>query len=365
MKKSKTKKILWKEDWTTQEWEEQRANLEGIGLDYVRIGASDIGHILFSSKWKCKRRLAYHLIEGYNSFEITETTLEGHLQEPLTVDRWESWDADPLVAMKQVQNGVKVRRLEKAKFFLVSENYKNFFVSLDYIPADNEQFSPFSGELYPPMMPVEVKFTNKQYYTNYWNYKDLPITPQYYCQVQAQMLLTNTSICLFLVKIGDDVNRRFVPIEIARDDEFITTMIEAVDEYVELILNCKTAYYRYLLCTDEVEKETLRQIYEDMLPPYGGSEDDVNLADERWLPPIDPDADYLIGDEEIDEMMSSYMHFGEVENMCKEEKNKIKANLKHLSSGFQGIKTANYKAIIRGQRSDKKAYFGVSVNKPI
>lgn len=358
---TKITKINWKKNQTIEEWTSARCSMEGIGKEYVRIGGSDLGNVLFSSKYKCPRRLAKHLVGEYSFFEITDTTLDGIMQEPILGAMWESFDTDEAVSRYQTQHNIKVRKVKKAKFFLLNSNYPNIFISLDFIPV-GKQYSPFTGELYHPLTPIEAKTTSKDYYRN-WNYKGFPITQGYYAQLQGQMCATNTQVAVFIVKLRE--SGKFIAVEIPRDEEFIEWMIPIIHDFCETVKECKVAYYRYLLCTDEVQKETLRQIYEDLLPPYGGSDDDVALADEMWLPPIDPDADYLMGDDVAENMMASYIHFGEVENMCKEEKNKLKANLKHLSSGFQGIKTANHKAIIRGQRSDKKAYFGVSVNKPI
>lgn len=349
-------KIEWGENWSTEDWESQRMLMEGINQDYTRIGASDVGHILFPSEYKCKRRLALHLIENYNTFVMTEQTLEGHLQEPLTVDRWESWDEDVIKARKQTLDRIKVRQVKKAKFFLTNSSYKSFFVSLDYIPLDDKQYSPFTGEVYKEMTPIEVKFTNKRYFQSHWSYKGYPITPQYYAQVQAQMLITDRDLAVFLVKVGDDSDKRFVPVEILRDNYFIENMIREVDIYVEQINICKIAWLRHVLCNDDNEKENLRTIYEDSLPDYGYSKDDLNLSTERWQAPIDPDAGFLKGDDKIENMMAEYVTYKGMIKTITENTNNILANLKHLSSGWEGIKTENYKAIIRGERADKGSY---------
>lgn len=359
MKSNKAKKHIWKKNLSPDEWVSVRASMEGIGEDFVRVGGSDIGAVMFSSKWKCKRRLAKHLVGEYSCFEITDTTLDGVLQEPLVAQMWESWDADVVVARLQTQNGIKVRRIKKAKFFMTNPSYPHLFVSLDFIPFDKQQYSPFTGELYHPLTPIECKVTSKDYYRR-WNYKGYPITEGYYAQLQSQMAVTNTPLAVFLVKIRE--TGKFIPIEIPRDDEFIEEMVAVVDEFVEVVQKCKICYFSYLLYTgqDDCERDGIWETYQSLLPPFGGTDDDVALADEEWEAPIDPDSEYLKATEEVEAMMAEYMRCGDVEKMLTEEKNKIKANLKHLSSGFEGIKGESYKAIIRGSRSDKKAYFGVS-----
>lgn len=355
---SKPKKHIWKKNLSPDEWISVRLAMEGVGQDFVRIGGSDIGAVMFSSKWKCPRRLAKHLVGEYSFFEITDTTLDGVMQEPLVAQMWESWDEDANIARVQTQNGIKVRKIKKAKFFLTNPSYPNIFVSLDFIPFDNKQYSPFTGELYHSLTPIECKVTSKDYYRK-WEYNDYPITQGYYAQLQAQMAITNTPVAVFLVKIRE--TGKFIAIEIPRDELFIEEMIVKVDEFCEQIKLCKR-FYKLVQEASQENQDIYRLYYEDSLPSYGGTDDDVALADEMWEAPIDPDVEYLKVDEDIEAMMAEYCTYGEMEKTIKENKNKIKANLKHISSGFEGIKGENYKAIIRGKRADKGAYFSVNKN---
>ena len=254
-------------------------------------------------------------------------------------------------------NRIKVREIKKAKFFLRNSDYPNLFVSIDFIPKNSEQYSPITGERYHLLTPIECKVTSKDYF-RLWDFKGFRITEGYYAQVQAQMAVSGTDVAVFLVKLRE--TGKFIVQEIPRDQEFIDWMVDKIDKFVEVVGVCKMWYLKHLLANTEEEKQMHLDMFENSLPPYGGSDDDVALADERWEPPIDPDAEYLSGGKAEEEMMSEYIRYGEVQKTCEEEKNKIKANLKHISSGFGGIKTTNFKAIIRGKKSDKKAYFSVT-----
>lgn len=355
--KNKPIKVMWPKKINLEQWESLRKEMEGIGNpDVVRIGASDIGTILEPSKWKCPRRLAIHLVGQYSYFEITDATLDGVLQEPLIASMWESWDEDYSKFRFQAQNRIKVRSVKKAQFFLLNNKYPNLFVSLDFIPKDSKQYSPFTGEKLHPLTPHEVKLTGQDYY-RHWSYKGYPITAAYYAQLQSQLLVSGATSGIFLVKIRE--TGKFIATEIPRDDEFIEYMIAKVSEFVEVVKKAKQAYYEYLAAINPEEKELLRQIYELLLPPYGGTEDDVALADELWEPPIDPDASLLLADDQLEYLMKEYVDYGFVEKTVKEEKNKIRAQLKQAASGFEGIRGQDYKAIIRGQRSDRGSYFKV------
>lgn len=193
----KLTKIKWSSK-SMEDWALERKNMEGLNSpDVVRIGASDVSVCTGSNKWKCPQRLFYHLTGYHSSFFITETTLAGHLMEKVTISRWESYVADnEQQSLENSLNGVAVRKMSKANYFLTNSEYPNCFVSLDYTPK-GKQYSPFTGELYPSMMPVELKHTNNQFYLKWTDGCAL----QYLEQIQYQMLISNTKIALLLVLI--------------------------------------------------------------------------------------------------------------------------------------------------------------------
>lgn len=352
--KNKKIKILKWADGDMDAWLVARQQMEGCGQEYVRIGASDISVVMGTNKWKEKRRLFQHLTGEYSRAQITERLLAGHLAEPLIAQRWESFTADDEIqTWKDTLNGVKVRKLQDAKFFLTHDDYPNFFISLDYIPGDENQYSPFTGELYDILTPHEFKTTNKDYYRLWAN----GITAAYYDQVQAQMLLTDTKVAVFHVLI-DGVQYKVR--EVDRDEKRIAEIIEEVNKFVALVIDGKAVYKGILEAPNEEMRAQFQELYDSMLPDFNGTQDGVDLADELWKAPIDPDVSFKKGNVKDDNLMSEYWNYLRLEEEVKKNKFEIQATLKTRSSGFEGIITANFKMINRGNNGLKGKYFKIS-----
>ena len=82
-------KLAWSKD---KSWIAQRREMEGFGsVETVRIGASDVSTITGTNKWKCKRRLFYHLIGMHSNEWRTAKSVGGHLLENVIAANWESW----------------------------------------------------------------------------------------------------------------------------------------------------------------------------------------------------------------------------------------------------------------------------------
>lgn len=350
---NKITKHPWRKGNLT-EWEHQRAEMEGAGLefDHVRVGASDVSVIMKTNPWKEPQRLFRHLTGEYSNFQLTETTVSGHLLEPLIVARWESWDADSRTALMNTHNGFKVRNLSKAEFFLTNTDYPNQFISLDYIP-DGEQYSPFTGELYDELTPHELKHTNYNYYRLWQG----GITKAYYDQIQSQMALTNTQLAVFHVLV-DGV--KYNVQEIPRDEKRIQEIKVEVEKFCDKVRDGKAAYYLMVHGETEEERERAAAIYEMIMPPLVGSDDAVKLADELWEAPVmDKDAGYKKATKVEEALMDEYYGFLRLEEQLKKNKQRVQGTLKLKASKWHGIRGEGYKCTSRSGSETTKAYFAV------
>src|SRR5690606_19011110 len=148
-------KIKWPRGLDTNGWEQMRAEVEGIGRDYVRIGASDVSVVTGSNRFKCPQRLFHHLTGFHHSFFITESTLAGHLAEATVMKRWEGYTPDDeYQSLMNVRDGIRLRKVRKADFFLINSKYPNLSASLDYVFV-GKQYSPWTGAKYHPLTPNE------------------------------------------------------------------------------------------------------------------------------------------------------------------------------------------------------------------
>ena len=359
--KNKPKKILWKKGLSMEEWGEERQKMEGIGNpDVCRIGASDVSVCTGSNKWKCPQRLFYHLTGYYSSFFVTETTLAGHLMEPITIGRWESYVANnEQQSLENSLHGIKVRKMQKANYFLVNPLYPNSFVSLDYTPK-GQQFSPFTGELYEPLTPVELKHTNRNYYIKWTDGCAL----QYLEQIQYQMLISNTKVALLLVLI-DGVN--FKVKEIEANPEQQQYILSKVNEFAEKVKVGKMALQgmKDAEASGNMEEyEAFHSIFEQVTPePLGTFSssgcDNVNLMQELYADAIDEDGSVKEGDEQDELWMNGYLKCIRVNNSIEEVKNVYKTKLLKSCGEFEGIKAGERKMTNRRATTLKKAYFGI------
>src|SRR5690606_21630267 len=211
MSKSKITKIKWPKNLGLEEWLQLRKEVEGIGKDFVRIGASDVVVAVAPTKWKCPARLYSHLIGEYSNASISEETAAGHALEPIVADRFMGYiPDDPIQSLYNWQYKTKVRKIKKAEFFILNADYPWLSASLDYVPV-GKVYSPFTGELYNPLTPIEIKTTKKGYFIMWGG--DMPFA--YKLQINTQMLLTDTKVAVFNVFVDGSNYHVF---EVERDD---------------------------------------------------------------------------------------------------------------------------------------------------
>lgn len=343
-------KIPWKKGQNMEEWSVQRGIMEGVGTkETVRIGASDIGTITGSNKWKCPQRLFYHLTGFHQSPAwMTEATVAGHLMEPIIQQRWESWDEDEQVALYNTLNKIKVRKVKSANFFLTNSDYPHLFSSLDYIPV-GKSFSPWTGERYKPLTPNEFKHTNSGFYRLWPN----GIAQQYLEQVHQQMMVSNTQVCVFHVLV-DGV--KYYVKEIERDEELCKFIDFKVNEFCENVLIGRAILKAMNETSDEEEKGEYMLMFERISPPPVGSDDQLELYGEMW-----PDSDDLIkqGDLTDEFHMNQYLKCTKVVNNIEAHKKLMRARLLESCKDFAGIEVGERKMVNRRAVGNKRAYFGI------
>src|SRR5690606_5089253 len=109
---SKPVKITWPKNLGLEDWGRMRKEIEGIGYDHVRIGASDVACAIGKSEWKSPARLYAHLCGAHDSFFIKETTAAGHLLEAVNAARYMAYvPGDEQQTLLNWQHGVKVRKI--------------------------------------------------------------------------------------------------------------------------------------------------------------------------------------------------------------------------------------------------------------
>lgn len=345
---------IHKINWTGsshEEWLAQRKATEGIGnLDVTRIGASDVSVITGSNKWKCKRRLFYHLIGLYSSEWRTNKSVAGHLLEPVVAANWEAWTDSEDQFLFNLERGIKVRNTRKADYFLLNDDYENLFVSIDRL-HDGEVYSPWTGELYPELTPIELKTTEDGYFRMWTD----GITASYMDQVQAQMMVSETKVAVFCVLVNG--NKFHV-----REVEYDSFLAEQIDYKVREFATTVKAGKQILDLINSAQTEKERGEYEAMLEEI--TPDPAELLDEQDLNKelFSSSNGSIIGDE------SDFIHLVDYQNACdqikllEEAKQASKNKLTTLMKDTEEIKFDGGKVTWR-RSPDKRDYFSIKVFK--
>jgi predicted phage-related endonuclease len=350
---SRPVKHVWPKKSSLYDWEILRGEMEGKGSsDIVRIGASDVSAAVGASTYKCPARLFHHLTGRYSSFFMTERTIAGHMLEPLIADRFMGYvHEDEQSTLFNWQNGVRLRKIKKAEFFLTNPEYPHLFVSLDYVPV-GKVYSPFTGELYAPLTPFENKSTNERFYKNSWEPNNgIPYT--YWIQLNTQMLVSNTKMSVFNVLI-DGVEYKVQ--EYDRDDLLCEMIVTGTEKFADIVKIGKMAWEGMQAAKDEREYEDFAEIYDAVAPDPVGIEDDVSL--ERELFPEDNSLSKL-ANEEDERNMQDYLDANEIINQMKSLKDRSLAKLCRSLEDFEVLESDNYKFVSR-RGPDRRPYTRIS-----
>src|SRR5690606_13269773 len=93
--------------------------------------------------------------------------------------------------------------------------------------------------------------------------------------------------------------------------------------------------------------------------PLDGHGDTLEVINETHEGSIDELYLRVDSGNELDTLMSRYIEIQEEEKILSNEKNKVRSQLTLASNGYSGIESPNFRAIIRGDNSEKKRYFRI------
>jgi hypothetical protein len=210
----------------------------------------------------------------YSSEWRTAKSVGGHLLENVVATNWESWTPNEEEFLFNLERGVKLRYTKKADFFLLNDEYPQLFVSVDRL-HDGQTFSPFTGQEYAELTPIELKTTERDYY-KLW---EDGITQPYKEQVMAQMMATATEVAVFNVLVnGVYFHTREVEFEkvlsqfIDHETRQFAQLCIAGKQIVDLINSAKT----------KEEKEEYQAMLEDITPDATELDDEQSLNKELF-----------------------------------------------------------------------------------
>jgi predicted phage-related endonuclease len=343
-------KIKWS-NTGHEAWLKQRRSVEGFGsLDTVRFGASDVGTILGVNKWKCKRRLFEHVIGRHTTEWRTESSVAGHLLEPVISSMWESWQQDQEVFLANVEQDIKLRKTKKADFFLLNSKYPHLFASIDRLHS-GKTYSPFTGELYDPLTPIELKTTQSAYYKLWEN----GITKSYMSQLQTQMMLSDTKVAVFAVLIS---GVQFKVMEVEYDSLLAESIAYEVDKFAHLCIAGKQLVDLINNSQTESEREQYLGMLDEISPEVSALEDEQVLLKE-----LNPNSlGTILGDESDFKYLVNYQCAQDNIKEFEEAKQRAKNNILSLMKDTEVMEFERGKVTWR-RTPDKRDYFAIKLYK--
>ena len=344
------KKVEWN-GGSHQEWLAQRKETEGLNsLETTRFGASDVGTIIGANKWKCPNRLFLHMIGRYSTEWRTAKSVGGHLLESVVANHWESWISDEDEALLNLERSNQLRKTKPANYFLLNDKYPQLFASIDRL-HDGDTYSPFTGELYDELTPIELKTTERDYY-KLW---EDGITPSYEAQVMAQMMVSNTKVAVFCVL----VNGVYFHVREVEYNPFLADIIDhKTREFADV---CKAGKQILDLMKDaksDSEYNEYQAMLDSIAPEPTALEDEQVLTKELF----GNSKDLIKGDEKDFKYLLNYQEAHDSIKALEEAKQLAKNNITRLMSDAEVMEFEGGKCVWR--RSDgKRDYFSLKLYK--
>lgn len=343
-----------KVDWTGnthEEWLVQRRETEGLdSLDITRFGASDIGTITGSNKWKCPNRLFLHMIGAYSSEWRTAKSVGGHLLEDVVASNWESWVSDEDDFLLNLERGNKERKTKKADYFLLNDKYPQLFASIDRL-HDGTTYSPFTGELYDELTPIELKTTERDYFKLWEN----GITQSYKEQVMAQMMVSETKVAVFCVLVNGVY---FHVQEIEYDSSLADKIDYETRKFADICKAGKQILDLRKLAKTDSEYEDYTAMLDNIAPEATALEDEQVLTKELFGNSVNS----IIGDEKDFKYLLDYQQAHDGIKALEDAKQLSKNNITRMMKDAEIMEFEGGKVTWR--RSDgKRDYFSLKLFK--
>jgi predicted phage-related endonuclease len=156
----------------------------------------------------------------------------------------------------------------------MNDEYPQLFVSVDRL-HDGQTFSPFTGQEYAELTPIELKTTERDYY-KLW---EDGITQPYKEQVMAQMMVTGTDVAVFNVLVNGVYFH-------TREVEFDKVLSQFIDhetrQFAQLCIAGKQIVDLINSAKSKQEKEEYQAMLEDITPDATELDDEQNLNKELF-----------------------------------------------------------------------------------
>jgi hypothetical protein len=211
------------------------------------IGASEIGNLLgLTKKYRpCPAEVFHYKVGTAMPSQIANRAmLRGKILEPIVKDIWSLYNGEDdawVPVMEDYREGdratrdmLSIRKATKRNAYFVNGDFPWLFSSLDYF-AEKNTAGILDGKIHTEGFPVEVKTIN-QNYAKLW---EAGCPPYHVCQLNQEMICTNSNYGEIAVLFPDDFSFRIFPFY--RDEELCQRIIDYSKEWWGKVLESREA----------------------------------------------------------------------------------------------------------------------------
>lgn len=257
------------------------------------IGASEIGNLLgLTKKYRpCPAEVFHYKVGTAMPSQIANRAmLRGKILEPIVKDIWSLYNGEDdawVPVMEDYREGdratrdmLAIRKATKRNAYFVNGDFPYLFSSLDYF-AEKNTAGILDGKIHTEGFPVEVKTIN-QNYARLW---EAGCPPYHVCQLNQEMICTNSDYGEIAVLFPDDFSFRIFPFY--RDEELCQRIIDYSKSWWDKVLESREAKKQmdkfYQL--GQMEKgEEMQAIIDSNEPEPDDGEAFLSYLKERYTP---------------------------------------------------------------------------------
>ena len=205
--------------------------------------------------------------------------INGNVLESSIIDYIKSYDLnnpDEETTAENFLNKTFVREIDKAEFFILSDDYPYLSISLDGVLRKGQPSLHDPNLLMSFDTFCEVKNVT---YSSYKSWGDKVIPDYYMAQVQAGMMVTGAPYCYFCVFLD---NRELIINKIDADEAWFNLIEEASSELSLRITKAKTIQNTLEIENDPSVREQLEQMLYDLEPNMDGLESTTDVIKDLY-----------------------------------------------------------------------------------
>ena len=324
--------------WTFEEddikaWEKQRFDLQHNG-DLLKFGASEVAQVI-GQGYESAFKLFQIKLGKVEPKRPNLLLINGNQTEPTLMKYARSYDINDPSEERTAENFLTKnypRNIQKAEYFIESEDYPAILVSLDGVLFKGEQ--DFDGNIVEYDTPVELKNVT---YTSFsrWN-GNVPV--YYIIQMMCQMMFTGAKEMWFVALVD---NRELFIRKVEADEAWFEYIN---DNTIDLSLRISKGreIMKELETTTDVEtRQELEQMLWELEPEITSDDEDTKVL--KGIYSIQDDSEIIYGDSEDEALCIDYIQYGVLEKEAKDNKTLTKNKL------LQRLKTA-YKMEVESEQ---------------